>query len=90
MRLELIYSPFILQQTCEISTAFTPFYGLENGGPERASDLPKVTPSTEAAELGLQSPRSHSAPRSSVPMFIQPGIPTFLAKTPLPWAGRPP
>lgn len=44
-----------MQQTCEISAAFTPFYGLENGGPERASDLPKVTPSTEAAELGLRS-----------------------------------
>lgn len=46
-----------MQQTFEISAAFTPFYGMESGGPERASDLPKVTQSTEVAELGFRSPR---------------------------------
>ena len=39
---------------------------------------------------GFDPYRSHSAPRSSVPMFIHPGLPAFLAKTPLAWAGPPP
>lgn len=52
--------PFSLQQTFEVRAAFTPFRGLANRDPERASDLPKA-PESRAEVRGLRSPQARAS-----------------------------